>query len=30
MANKPKYPVGDQSFSSLIEEGYLYVDDTLY
>lgn len=30
MTQKPKYPIGDQSFSSLIEEGYLYVDKTRF
>lgn len=30
MAKSTKYPVGDQSFPSLIEEGYLYVDKTRF
>lgn len=30
MLQRPKYPIGDQSFSSLIEEGYLYVDKTRF
>ena len=28
MNSAPKYPVGIQSFSKLIEEGYIYVDKT--
>lgn len=30
MDKNPKYPIGEQSFSSLIEEGYLYVDKTRF
>lgn len=30
MATKPKYPVGIQSFSTIIEEGYVYIDKTRY
>ncbi|MCM1110022.1 MAG: ATP-binding protein [Clostridium sp.] len=30
MVTSPKYPVGEQSFSSLIEENYLYVDKTRF
>ncbi len=30
MAKEPRYPIGEQSFSSIIEEGYLYVDKTRF